>query len=410
VITAKTALDDLFKNVKFDSGLYKKIMYKDITFITRNDDHKNFFGGQVVGCYPIYYGLADQEGFFVDLFDISFADAQKATKSITTINQTFKISSDTINLVIMYVAYRFYSSKDVSHSDKEKYVLSILDYFNYRTLAVLVSNYFTYPISENEAVSLFERLSNRYIIKNVKNWREYCQYRSKKFYESRFIDIFKTFKNDKDLVDGINDLFKRTKDMLLNIYREFIDMSENEKSLGSRKTSVKDIEGNDVLADRSNTPETYYNYLLGTLSDGNSFIKEEIVDAVSNIVKTVEYDDFKEFLLRMLDYTHAKKDNFKEVTDFMHDVISSAIEYLMENDYIIREHHNLLYVMDKVSSNILYARGGDLAINEIKDRGEVIVMKITKHHEGHKKVFSLRNAFYVYIVLRALTKKYYSWP
>lgn len=408
MITAKSAFDNLFKNVKFDVSLYKKIMHKNITFITRNDDHKNFFGGQIVGCYPIYYSLSDQEGFFSDLFNVSFDEANTVTRSITTINQTFKISSDPINLTVMYVAYRFFSNSALSQGDREKFALSILDYFNYRTIAVLISNYFTYPISENKAISLFERMSNRYIIKSVKNWREYGQYRSSKFIELWDGKIFKTFKDDKELVDGINDLYRRTKDMLLNIYGEFIEMHNNETALGSRKTSVTDIDGKDILADRTNTPETYYSYLVSTMVDSNSFIKEEVVETTATIIKTVEYDDFKKFLIDMLDYMHGKHGNHKEICDFAHDVISSAIEYLMENDYIIRENHNLLYIMEKVSSNILYARGEDLTVNDIKDRGELIVQKITKLHKGHKKIYSIRNAFYVYIVLRALSKKYYS--
>ncbi len=408
MITAKQAFDQLFSSVKFDASLYKKIMHKNIAFITRNDDHKNFYGGQIVGCYPIYYSLSDQDGFFTDLFNVTFDAAEEASKSITTINQSFKVSSDTINLTIMYVCYRFLSDKSISHSDREKYVLSMLDYFSYRTIAVLISGYFHYPVSENEAMSLFEKLSNRYLIKHLKNWREYCQYRSKEFLNSKFKHIFETFKDDELLVEGINDLFRRTKDTLLNIYAEFVRHHEEGVTMGSRKTSMTDIDGKDILADRTNTPESYYNYLLTTLTDNNSFIKEEVVEATSEIIKTVEYDDFKKFLLDMMTYIHHSKDQFSEVSEYMHDVISNAIEYLMENDYIIREHHDLLYIMEKVSSNVLYARGDDLSVNDIKDRGEKIVMKITKHHEGHKKVFSLRNAFYVYIVLRALSKKYYT--
>ncbi len=408
MITAKQAFDQLFSSVKFDASLYKKIMHKNIAFITRNDDHKNFYGGQIVGCYPIYYSLSDQDGFFTDLFNVTFDAAEEASKSITTINQSFKVSSDTINLTIMYVCYRFLSDKSISHSDREKYVLSMLDYFSYRTIAVLISGYFHYPVSENEAMSLFEKLSNRYLIKHLKNWREYCQYRSKEFLNSKFKHIFETFKNDELLVEGINDLFRRTKDTLLNIYAEFVRHHEEGVTMGSRKTSMTDIDGKDILADRTNTPESYYNYLLTTLTDNNSFIKEEVVEATSEIIKTVEYDDFKKFLLDMMTYIHHSKDQFSEVSEYMHDVISNAIEYLMENDYIIREHHDLLYIMEKVSSNVLYARGDDLSVNDIKDRGEKIVMRITKHHEGHKKVFSLRNAFYVYIVLRALSKKYYT--
>lgn len=410
MLTVKEAMDDLFRNVKFDASLYKKIMHKNIAFITKNDDHKNFFGGQLIGCYPVMYTLTDQNGFFSDLYNLEYTSAAGAMKEITTLNQSYKVSADPINITIMYTVYRFFNNKALSQTDKHKFALSILDYFSYRTISVIISNYFIYPINENEAVSLLERLSNRYIIKQKKNWIEYCQYRSQEFIDrtSKFVPVLTKLNDDNMLAAAINDLFIRTKDTLKNIYKEFIDMNNSGTAMSSRKTSVVDIDGKDILADKVNSPDSYYKYVVTTLSDKNSFIKEECVEIAVSIIKTVDYSSFKKFLLELMEFIHEKKDNYKMVTDHMHSVINTALAYLVDNDYLIRENHNLLYIIEKISSNVLHARGQDLEINLVKDEGALICAKVMKIDKGNKKIFNIRNSFYVYIVLRSLSKKYYS--
>ena len=194
----KQALDLLFQEQEFNTDLYKKIVRNNIEFITRTKDHKQLFGSKLLGCFKLSYTMFDKDIFYSNLFDIDSEEVIKQIEKINTINKSFKIARDDINLVTFYIAHRFLINEKLSKDKRLEYAKEILNYFSYRTLILISSNYFVYPISEEKAVTLSEKLSNRYIIKKLKNWNDYCQYRSEEYLDSKFLTLLIKFDKDQE--------------------------------------------------------------------------------------------------------------------------------------------------------------------------------------------------------------------
>lgn len=401
----KPVLDKLFDGVSFDSSLYKKIVHNNIEFITRTTEHKHLFGSRLIGNHKLAYTKYDKNIFYEDLFGMDVETVISAITEITSIPKNFKIARDDINLVCFYIAHRFLSNDTLSKDKRLEYAKEILHYFNYRTLVLISSDWFTYPISEEKAISLSERLSNKYMIKRLKNWNEYCQYRSSEYIDSKYLSLLITFNKDLELPNAINDLYNRTKDMMKNIYQEFIDMLENDDIIKSRKNVSTDMEGKEVIADRTESFGLYIAKVENTLSDKNNFIKREYIDVTVSVVNTVSYSQLEETLQCIYEYSHKDNTSGKEVNTFIHDYLVNCFEFLQQNELYIGTGANLLKVISAITGNVLYARGTDVNITKLKEDGEKLLKKAYKSAKipiTDRNLKSVRNGFCIYLTILAL--------
>ncbi len=399
--------DELFHKVEFDKNLYKKIMYNNIEFISKTDDHKNLFGSRLIGCHYLRYNLTDKADFYDTLFNLDYDIVAESFEQITTIPKNFKIARDDINLTCFYSAHKFLTNTQLKEEDRENAAIEILNYFNYRTLVVICANYFIYPISEDKAVSLIERLSNKYLIKKLKNWNEYCQYRSEEYLKSKFRDTIIRF-DEKELPNAISDLFNRTKDTIKNIYSEFIAMIQSDEYIKSKKAVVNDIEGEEVILDQIGNTKSYFNLIETMFIDKHNFIRSSYIDVIVDIISTVSYSQVYEMLEFIFDYTQKSSKNYEEVVKFSQEVLMNTVDYLQKNKIILNYNTNILTVLNYIVGNILYARGNDLSINKVKEEGEKLLKKVYKENKEYlsdRNAKNLRNALYLYIVLFVLLGK-----
>lgn len=403
--TAKEVLDELFSKISFDTALYKKLVYSNIEFITKSSEHKNLFGSRLVGNHHIGYTKYDKNIFYENIFNMDVETIISAIETITTIPKHFKIARDDVNLVTFYIAHRFLSNPDLKKEKQLEYAKEVLNYFSYRTLVLISSDYFTYPISEERAISLSERLSNKYIIKRVKNWNEYCQYRSTEYLESKFLKLLINFNDDKELPNAITDLFNRTKDALKNIYREFLDMLENDEVIKSRKNVATDAEGKEVVVDRTDSPALFITKVEQTLTDKNNFIKKDYVDVTVNVVNAVSYKQLEEMLGLIYEYNFKDSNAGKELTLFIHDFMVNCFDYLHQNEIHINKNTNIIKITSVITGNVLYARGTDAGITKVKEDGEKLLKKVYKHGKVYitdRNIKNMRNAFCIYILILSL--------
>lgn len=404
-VNVKPCLDTLFEGVNFDTALYKKLVHANIEFITKSNEHKTLFGSRLIGCHKFGYTKFDKNAFYDDVFGLDVETVIAALEEITTIPKSFKIARDDINLVTFYMAHRFLSNPNLKPDKQLEYAKEALNYFSYRTLVLISSDYFVYPISEEKAISLSERLSNKYIIKRVKNWNEYCQYRSSEYLDSKFLSLLKTFDKDQELPNAITDLYNRTKDALKNIYREFLDMLENDEVIKSRKNVATDLEGKEVVLDRIDTPIAYVGKVTGALADKHNFIRKDFVDVAINVVNSVSYKQLEETLESIYHYNFKDGNSAKEIASFIEAYLVGCFEYLQQNELYLGNRANLLKIVSTITGNVLFARGTDVGITKIKEDASSLVKKANKHSKIHltdRNLNNVRNAFCIYVFILAV--------
>ena len=400
--SAKEVFDELFKEFIFDKKMYQKVIHNNISFMTKNNEYKNFFGGKLVGTHIISYTMYDKDIFYNNIFNMSYNEVSKEINKITTINQNFKVARDDINLVCMYIAHRFLSNSELKKDTALEYAAEILNYFNYRTLVLISSKYFIYPISEEKALTLSERLSQKYIIKKLKNWNEYCHYRSDEFLTSKFLPALTKFTDDEETPKYIADLYNRTKDMLKNIYSEFIDMMENDDIIKSKKSVVNDIEGQEVIADKIGSQESYFIKLEQLMVDKYTFVNKTYINVVTDIIESVSNQQLEDTLSYLFDYNFVNRETNIKVNELMKSILINTVEYLNNSDIFLRKNVNVLTIINAIVGNVLYARGTDISVNKVKDDCFDLIKVIYKHFKvpiSDRNAKNIRNAVYIYIVL-----------
>lgn len=403
----KQALDALFEGVDFDTRLYNKLLVNNIEFITRTQEYTRLFSGRSIGCYYIKYTMYDKNIFYDNLFGMEMEDATEAIGKIKTIPASFKIARDDINLVTFYMAHRFLSNPKLTSKQQQQYACEALNYFSYRTLVLISSMYFVYPISEAKATSLTERLSAKYMIKNVKNWNEYCQYRSAEYLESKFRPLLLGLNNDKDLPNAITDLFSRTKDTLKNIYAEFMVMLEKDEIMASKTATITDLEGTDSIADRVENIQRYAGAIDDLMTDRSTLVRKTHIAAVSDILPSLSQKSLEEALGYLLEYAHANKDNYVKINTFFKGVLANAADYLQKNAMVFHAKSDVVQLMNTLVGNVLYARGANVSIHQFKLEADKTVLQVYKHFKvriNDRTVANVRNGLYLYIVLMALTR------
>lgn len=401
---AKEAFDKLFEGVKFDSSLYKKILHTNIEFITRNEEFTRLFSGRNIGCYLLKYTMYDKNIYYDSVFGLEADDVIDTIKDISTIPKSFKVARDDINLAIFYIVHRFLSNKDLSEKQRLEFAKETLNYFSYRTLVLISSNYFIYPISEEKATSLTERLSNKYLIKKLKNWNEYCQYRSDEFLDNKFRKLLDKFDNDDELSKGISDLYIRTKDTIKNIYSEFMIMLEKDEVIKSKSSTITDTEGDVNLIDKIDTVDVYMTRLEHLLVDKSSLVKREYINTVIDIVNSISYTNLEEVLDYIVNYTFDSKNNYKRVHELFKEVVINAIDYLQRNNVFTNKKLDIVMAMNYLVGNVLYARGDELDVHRVKINIEKLIKdlyKLNKNKITDRNIKNLRNGVYLYVVLRA---------
>ena len=402
---AKQALDTLFADVEFDTRLYNKLLINNVEFMTRTQEYSKLFSGRSIGCYLIKYTMYDKNIFYDNLFDMEMEDAVDAIKTIKTIPASFKIARDDINMVTFYMAHRFLSNPKLSDKQKVQYAEEALNYFSYRTLVLISSMYFVYPISEAKATSLTERLSGKYVIKNVRNWNEYCQYRSSEYLQNKYKALLVKFDNDKDLPNAITDLFSRTKDTLKNIYAEFMVMLENDEVMASKTATITNMEGQESIADRVDNIQKYVNSVDDLLTDRSTLVKKPYVTVVVDILHTLAYNDLEAALDLLLEYAYSGKEGYVKVSGLFKDVLGNAVDYLQKNSMTLNVKSDIVEIMNSLVGNVLYARGNNVSIHHLKQAMDKTLRQIYKQAKiniNDRNVANVRNGVYLYVVLAAV--------
>lgn len=405
----KEIFDSRYLKIDFNKNLSNKIKDVNNKFIMKNNDTTYFLSGVLIGCYNVNYNYTDEDYYFNTIFNTNSKEARELISSCKDINKKFVISSDIVNNHIFYTVHRFLTNNSLKKDEKLQYSLLALNYFTYRTLCVISSMYFSYPISENEAQAVYEKLNNKYIIKNVKNWLEYSEYRSRAFLDSKFLEVLEKFNDHEKIAAAINDLFNRTKDTIKNIYKEFIYIHEMNQTIGSSKKIITSPDDIDTIADKLHGPELYYQYLQTTLTDKNTFIKNELVQLIPKLIKGTTQQSIENLLNLFFNYYIKNKDNYDRVNSYIHNVLIITIEYLFKNKYIVKHNNDLIYIINKIIGQLLYARGDNLHITNVKNEGiEIIKILYDNKSMSDRYLSSLSNSLFIYIILRAFTKNYYS--
>ena len=134
----KNVLDKLLDHVKFDKTFVKDAIMLDSSFINKNEEHTNFFGGTLTGVHRVRFLDSDRDKFFSDLLQCNDLELEQELHALDEINPEFKISSDVFNITSVYLMHKLLNSKSLTKDQIHESMMAVCNFLQYRFLTNVI--------------------------------------------------------------------------------------------------------------------------------------------------------------------------------------------------------------------------------------------------------------------------------
>lgn len=404
--TVKGLFDHVFHGVTIDRAFLKRVYHFQVGFVNKNESHMRFFGGNLTGVEPVRFTDQDYARFFDQVCHVDADDIETGIRRLPAINQDFKVSSDPFNLTCMYLIHRCLTTSEISPEEQQRGALDIGLVFFYRCLTALLAHYFRYPADPKTAQAAYAGLSQRFLIKQLGTWQAVLVYRAEELVKTDGLHrkTLESFVDDGEIVKMVNDSQGRIRDILKGITAEHHKAKNANEAIYTTSATITDVEGEEVIRDKTHGTEAYLSYLSSVLTDRDSFIKNELIGVVLKVsyttpapylVKTLEY-----VVETSLDHRHTLVDELLRLT------LTVSFNYLHENEFSISGRVNIPVFLSMLKGCYTSAKSKDPDLERLRDVGYELVHK-ANGRLNHQVTASIRTSLFLYVALRAYLKAYY---
>lgn len=402
----KAVFEQHCSHLKFDAALAKKINNFQVAFANKNEDHMTFFGGHLTGVQIVRFNQTDRDSWFTDVLGVDDLSLEQALHELPSINTEYKVSSSVFNNTCMWMIHKFMVSPLLNDEQKHKAMIDCGLVLYYRYLSSLLYKYFIYPADPQIAAATYAQLSYKYELKRHGSWYATLVARCENLIgpDSIHLKTLKRYDNDLEIVYLLNDSQSRIRDMLKNIYAEFKKIHVE----GTRirvTSSLVEHDGEMALKDQTKNLSNYRRYLHSIVSDENSFIKEELIDLIEKIMKTMPAKHLRQTLKWCsVNHRHAA---IKDVEELIDSTLVHSFGYLSNNRNILKETNDLALLVSRLRGVYMSSRSVDPDLMIIRESARNIVKQATGS-KNESLIASIRTGLLLYITLRAFTMSYYS--
>lgn len=407
-------LRDLFEamlpDVVFDHKLYAKVCEMESRFVNKKQEHIEFFGGNLTGVEVVRFTDSERDFLFHDVLGCDEMDLQgpifalKDTHGKPVINQDWARASDVFNLASIWLIHGFHKSTILNEAQRHEAKVRIACYLIYKFLTSLMQHYFKFPADRETAQAAYAALSYKYALKQFGSWGETIRDLSDKAVakDSVYRYVIEKMDDDVKVVNCIQDLQGRIRDMLKNIYSELVKAAEQGNKIVSA-SSLVESDGELILRDNAKSPGMYARYLKGIISDQNTFIQSELVDVITSVMHTLS----PRLLMKTLiwtseNYLTSKDGKIEKAVDI---VLEHAIEYMATNRTVATS--DIAGMIDKLRGAYMSSRSTDHKLLEAR----VLIGQIVKDATGSRNesmIATVRTAFMLYVTARAHAMRFYA--
>lgn len=402
----KEEFEIVFSKTHFDTALINNLHKFQIAFINKNNEHMEFFGGKLMGVHVVKFIPKDVTNLF-EILGIQSKELEEAIKRIPTIDKSRFVTSDPFNLACIYVAHMFLSNTKLDEKNRQRGAFLIMLILNYRFMTGIMNRFFQYPIDKEMAQALYANLSYKFLIKRLRNWEEVLEYRALSIVGPNELHhkTLLNFNDDNEVLKVIADSQGRIKDMMKNIYREFIKTYQNGERIYLNNDTATNDEGVEVLRDRTAGLGTYQRYIMDVLTDSNSFIRNELVNVLVDLMDQVNPSQLVKTLQWMSD--QILTDNGPDIEGFVMGNLVFSFDYVTSNQSILHHTKDLGLFLSTLRGAYMSSRSKDDILLTLRERGEWIVGNAL-NTTNKTTLAMMRTAIMLYVNLRAYTKAHYT--
>ena len=393
-----------FGETKIDAKFAKRLELYRIGMVTRNKDLMEFFGGNLLGTHRIWFKDQYLTEFFEKVIDLTFDEIKIEVRQATTINHTFKVSGDIMNLTIMYLIHRCMRSPGLTDKQRYNAIYDLAMVFFYRCLCILISDQFNFTADPKVAQQAYANLSLKFLIKKLGTWNKVIDYQARNLVDHKksiHWNSLYNFDHDEDIVYAINDSQNRIKSILKEYYSELDLVAKGGESVGISKSLVVDMEGEESLREKQTGSEAYVFYIRNMIMDKYTFIRDDLLDVAASSNTNTSKRSVREVLEWMSTNAMDAK-SFSEIDKFVSMVLVLCV-YFMDTQMDRKRLDDGVYVAKTLKDLFLATRSADTDLKQVRSDGEVFVKKALGK-VSTSLLNATRTAVIIYICLRALAR------
>jgi hypothetical protein len=401
--TLKVVFDKAFEKVKWDVKLAKELYSFVVGFQNKNPDHMAFFGGVLTGVQRVRFTSTEFNHLYEKVFKIDVKALTKEFLVVEGIVEDRKIAGDLFNFVMVYAAHRFYTEKSsIKDAVRFKAVSDCIVVSSMRSCCALCIRDYKYLVPIPLAQRTYDRLSKRYILKELGSWKAYFDYRGQKVLEKEYphIDTMLVFADTQDVVDWVVDTHNRVKDTLKSIYSEMM-LAHKEKDV-TKQTSLTgtDMSGEEVIKVKLNGVGFYADYMESIVGNKSELIREKLLHIAISQTPTVGSQELRDVLEWITESAYTESNN--DIMWLARTAITFSFNFLtrtLNNDETTNSFSPLTEIK-LLKGGLSSSRTTDQNTLELRDRGDMVIMGAVNSHSSNQ-ISAVRNSVIMYMFLRA---------
>lgn len=402
----KKTLDNLGKHLKFDNALVVQLENFILEFIGRNDEHRGFFGGNLVGVHRPKLLPSDQSKMLHDILGFEVVELRKQLHALPTINVNFKVISNEFYQTLMWVAHRFLVEPKLSPALQHRGAMAAIMIFQIRAITSKITNDFNYKTDEEIAMAVAASLTKKFSIKNHGNWYKVLENRAQNLLSPKGIHykMLRNYTVDEQEKKGINyiisDTQGRIKELIAAQWKTIRDVIDNDKRVVGMKSTIN-VDGEEILRDLTRNANTYITYLLNIAGSQKDFIKTDLVELISGLMikpPVAKVTQTLEFISKWY-----ATDVTGEAEEFLREVALHAFDALYEARGNSNDRIDIVGMLITLRGKYTSSRSTNESLHVIRDTGDRLATIATRTSTS-SVIASTRTIVLLYIVGRTLLK------
>lgn len=374
------------------------------SFINATEDHVAFFGGNLTGVNIVRFTTKDRMTLVDDIFGIDDLEIQRQVKQLDHIGADWIRGTDGLNLALLYLVHLLEIDTKLNAKMRLDMQTNALLILQYKFISSTLTAYFKYPVSQQVALSTYQSLSGKYLIKKHGTWQALLLARCNNILvkEDTHRTTIKDFGGDDKIQYMITDIQGRLKSLIINIYQVTMNVKSKEDVI-TTAASMIELDGELTVRDIQRKQTDYLTYIRNVSKNDKEFIKMDLVDVIDATISTLPRKLFVDILIGFSKQMSVNDNNAKVLVE---EVIIFLFNYVSENRDIIsdtRDYSRLIKTLKDLYTAGKSSNATVLKTRKLADKVNKKTVKIS----NEVTLSALRIGLILYITLRTLTKEHY---
>lgn len=405
----KQVFEDVCGALAIDMGLALRLSRYQMGFVNKNRDHAEFFGGNLTGVHVVRFLDSDKNRWFDEIIDADEEELRERLHVIPALsgaNGVFQVSGDPMNLSVVWLLHRLHNETSLKPEVRKEAMINALLIVQFKFLTSRLFRHFKYPADRAVAEATYAQLTNKFSIKIYGSWLAVLRARAEDVVSNTSIHFQAIAKMDNDdgVVRMLNDVQGRIREMLKNIYGVFLKTHATGTKI-TATSSVIEHDGVQVLKDQTRGLQTYTRYLKSVVGDRNSFVRDELLRVVENLMPSAPPKHL-EATLEFLSSAHLQTKPV-DVGRLLEMVMIHSFAYLASNRAQVRASVDLAGLLSRLRGVYTSSRSTDPELLALRVEMEKAVRQaVTTKTDA--VIASVRTAALLYVVARTYTMRHYT--